>query len=347
MHTYGKTSARAPGLAVRLERTEQSGIASGSPSWWCAAEIRTTKSTLDSVSSLNVFVQVVDGGSFVAAARVLGISASAVGKSVTRLEERASARLFHRTSRSLRLTPEGQRFAVRCRRILAEIHEAEAELAASKMAPAGLLRVTLPLVGGPFHAALADFHETHPAIDLELDYTNRSVDLVREGFDAAIRWGPLRDSTLKTRSLGSFRCVLVGSPAYLAQRGAPRRVRDLRDHDLLQLRLSNSGRRQPLAYRGASDERAEPARTPVVVNRVEALVDFAVRGRGLAYVAEVLIDDELDRGVLVPVLDEQIGHFTPAHLMWAPGKHVPPKLRVFIDWMAKRFEGAVAPARQK
>ncbi|MDC0677405.1 LysR substrate-binding domain-containing protein [Sorangium atrum] len=199
------------------------------------------------------------------------------------------------------------------------------------------MRVSLPLVGGPFHSAVADFHEAHPAIDLELDYTNRSVDLVREGFDAAIRWGPLHDSMLKARSLGSYRCVLVGSPAYLAQRGTPRRLRDLREHDLLQLRLSNNGQRKPLGYLGAHREKVECARTPVVANRVEALVDFAVRGRGLAYVADVLIRDERARGALVTVLEEQIGHSTPAHLMWAPGKHVSPKLRVFIDWMAKHF----------
>lgn len=292
---------------------------------------------MDSISSLSVFVQVVDSGSFVAAARILGISASAVGKSITRLEERASCRLFHRTSRSLRLTLEGQRFAARCRRILAEIQEAEAELAASTTAPTGLLRVSLPLVGGPFHSAVADFQQAHPALDLELDYTNRKVDLIAEGFDAVIRWGVLGDSALKTRSLGSFRCVLVASPAYLAQRGTPRRIRDLRRHNLIQLRLPNDGRRQPLRYLRAPREKAVPARTPVVTNRVESLVDFAVRGRGLAYVAEVLIRDERARGVLVTVLEDQIGHSTPAHLMWAPSQHISPRLRAFIDWMAQRF----------
>jgi DNA-binding transcriptional LysR family regulator len=292
---------------------------------------------VDSVTSLNVFIQVVENGSLVAAGRALGISASAVGKSITRLEERARTRLFHRTSRSLRLTPEGQRFAERCRRILAEIQAAEDELAESAGAPSGLLRVSMPLANGPYHSVLADFQEAYPSIDLELDYTNRNVDLVREGFDAAIRSGALRDSTLTARSLGTFCLVLVGSPEYLARRGTPKHPRDLGRHDVLQLRLPNSGRLQPLGFVGGRGEEFPVARTPLIANNLEAIVHFAVKGHGLAYVADILVRGELAAGTLVPILTDHVGDSVPVHIVWTSGKHTPPKLRVLIDWVVSRF----------
>ncbi len=284
-----------------------------------------------------MFVQVVESGSFVAAGRILGISASAVGKSIARLEERARTRLFHRTSRSLRLTPEGNRFAERCRRILAEIQAAEEELAEANGAPSGLLRISLPAADGPYHSQLADFQEAYPSVDLELHYTNRNVDLVREGFDAAIRTGALQDSTLTARSLGSFRFLLVAAPGYLAKRGTPRHPRDLAKHDLLQLRLPNSGRVHPLTFLGTPREQPSIRRVPLIADNLKAIIHFALRERGLAFVADILIRRELADGTLVPVLTEHIGDSLPVHLVWTSGKRVPPKLRVFVDWMVERF----------
>ncbi|WP_437928543.1 LysR family transcriptional regulator [Sorangium sp. So ce291] len=292
---------------------------------------------MESLSALGVVIEVVDRGSFAAAGRALGVSASAVGKSITRLEERVGARLFQRTSRSLRLTPEGERFVERCRRILAEVGAAEAELAEANGEPRGTLRISVPVAGGPFRSVLADFQEAYPSVVLEIESTNRYVDLVREGFDAAIRSGALEDSTLTARYLGAFRALLVGSPEYLARRGTPRRPRDLARHDLLQLRLSTSGRLHALTVREPADSAPRFARTSVVANNLDLLIHFAVRGRGLAYVADMLIRDELEAGTLVPVLADQVGAPVACHVVWPEAKHVPPKLRVFIDHLAEHL----------
>nr|WP_276604823.1 LysR family transcriptional regulator [Nannocystis sp. RBIL2] len=292
---------------------------------------------VESVVALNVFVQVAASGSFAGAARELGISPSAVGKSITRLEERTRVRLFERTSRSLRLTPAGQRFVARCRRILAEIDAAEAELSETASAPRGLLRVSIPVAGGPFHRVLADFQEAYPSIDLEVVSTNRNVDIVREGIDAAIRSGPLADSTLRVRELGKFRFVLVASPDYLARRGTPRHPRDLASHDRLQLRRSTSGRLHEWAL--AEPEQALPkvGRTSLVADNLELLTYFALRGLGLAYVAEILVSDELASGALVKVLEQHIGERMSSHLVWAAGRHTPPKVRAFVDYVSRRL----------
>lgn len=292
---------------------------------------------MDSLSALAVVVEVADHGSFASAARSLGVSASAVGKSIARLEERVGAQLFQRTSRRLRLTPEGERFVERCRRILAEVTAAEAELAEAHGKPRGKLRVTVPVAGGTFRSVLADFQEAYPAVALEVESTNRNVDLVREGFDAAIRSGVLEDSTLTARHLGAFRFLLVASPEYLARRGVPKRPRDLARHDRIQLRFSTSGRLHALTFREPERAATTFASTNLVANNLDLLVHFAVRGRGIAYVADVLIHEELASGRLVPVLETQVGTSVPCFVVWPPATHIPPKLRVFVDYLAKHL----------
>ncbi|WP_262054497.1 LysR family transcriptional regulator, partial [Burkholderia thailandensis] len=144
---------------------------------------------MDSLSGFVVFVQVAETRSFVAAARALGVSASAVGKRIARLEARLNVRLFHRSTRSIALTAEGARFLERCRRVLAEIEEAEQELSRSAHAPSGRLRVSLPALSAPVLPVLADFMAAYPDIQLDLDFTDRLVDVIDEGFDAVVRGG--------------------------------------------------------------------------------------------------------------------------------------------------------------
>lgn len=142
---------------------------------------------MDSISALNVFVQVAETRSFVGAGRLLGVSASAVGKRINLLEQELGARLFHRSTRSVTLTPEGLLFLQRCRRILGEVAAAQEELRHLNQAPRGRLRVSLPLVVEPFLPVLAEFKRRYPEADLELDFTDRRVDVIEEGFDAVVR----------------------------------------------------------------------------------------------------------------------------------------------------------------
>lgn len=292
---------------------------------------------VDSIGGIQVFVQVAESGSFVAAGRALGISASAVGKSITRLEERAGARLFQRTNRSLALTPEGSRFLERCQRILEELRTAEAELAETAESPRGLLRISMPRIGGHFLAILSEFQVAHPAVDLEIDFSNRIVDLVREGFDAALRAGPMQDSSLTARDLGGFRHVLVASPAYLGRRPAPRTPEDLRDHDRLKLRLPNSGRLESVVFADRSIIEPPAARVPFVANSADALIHFAVAGHGIAHALDFLVEREIASGALVEVLPEHMGAIVPLRLVWSGARYMSPRLRSFVDWMTARL----------
>jgi DNA-binding transcriptional LysR family regulator len=176
---------------------------------------------MDSLGSLNAFVQAAKARSFTVAGRQLGVSSSAIGKAVARMEERLGVRLFHRSTRSITLTAEGALFLERCRRIFSEIEAAELELSQTHEAPRGTLRVSLPLVGMLMMPTLVAFMQAYPEIILDLDFSDRVVDVIGEGFDAVVRFAEVGDSRLMSRALGTYRRRLVAAPAYLATKGVP------------------------------------------------------------------------------------------------------------------------------
>src|SRR5690349_16069815 len=182
---------------------------------------------METLGSLNAFVQAADARSFTAAGRQLAVSSSAIGKAIARLEERLGARLFHRSTRTITLTPEGAMFLERCRRILGEIEAAETELAQSYGAPRGRLRISLPIINVLMMPALNAFMRAYPEVQLDLDFSDQLVDVIDGGFDAVIRAGEVTDSRLMSRVLGEFRLKLVASPDYLARKGIPKTPRDL------------------------------------------------------------------------------------------------------------------------
>lgn len=186
---------------------------------------------MDSLTSLTSFVRTAETLSFVQAARLLGISASAVGKNVARLEHKLGVRLFNRSTRNVSLTAEGAAFLTRCQSILEQIQEAESELTSSLSQPTGKLRISLPVIGYRLLLpALTAFSRLYPQVELDLDFSDRLVNLIDEGVDVAIRSGELADSRLIARKLGGFRFVLCASPAYLAEYGAPDSPAELAAH---------------------------------------------------------------------------------------------------------------------
>jgi len=287
---------------------------------------------MESLNSLNVFVQVAEARSFVGAGRVLGVTASAVGKSIVRLEERLGVRLFHRSTRSITLTSEGAQFLQRSRRILLEIEAAEAELSQTAQAPRGRLRVSLPLVGDPFLPTLAAFKKAWPEVDLDLSFSDRRVDVVEEGYDAVVRSGDLEDSRLSARPIGQYRMILVGSTDYLAQRGTPKQPEDLLQHACIQFRYPNTGKLQrwPLPQKDQQPDLQLPA--SMICNNLQARICFAVQGIGIAYLPDFAIRPWLDNGHLVQVLEDCVepGFF---RILWPSGRHLTPKLRAFIDFL--------------
>jgi DNA-binding transcriptional LysR family regulator len=298
---------------------------------------------VDSVSAFNVFVKVAETRSFVAAGRLLGVSASAVGKSVTRLEERLGVRLFHRSTRSVTLTAEGSMFLDRSRRILAEIEAAEAELSRTTLAPRGRLRVSLPIAGEPFLPVLAEFKKAYPEVDLDLDFTDRRVDVIEEGFDAVVRSGEVNDSRLTTRGLGTFQMLLVGAPGYFAERGVPKHPRDLVRHSCIQFRYPNSGKLQAWPFRPEESGADLHLPTSMVCNNLEARICFAARGLGIAYLPDFAIRDGLAEGKLITVLHDYTDTGGTFRIMWPGGKQPAPKLRAFIDFLSERLFPPLEP----
>ena len=288
---------------------------------------------MDRLGPLNAFIQAAETRSFTAAGRALGISASAVGKAIARLEERLGAPLFHRSTRNMTLTVEGARFLKRCQTIFAEIEAAEMEIAESA-APRGVLRVSLPLIGMLMTPALATFAAAYPEITLELDFTDRLVDVIEEGFDVVMRTGKLGDSNLKTRVLGTYGYVIVGSPAYLGRRGVPREPEDLAHHDCLFHRWTASGKLERWVLRrdGADLDFQPPAST--VANTMEPLIGLAERGLGLFYTPTFTVRRQLAEGTLRSVLDGFLRNSGTLQVLWPPSRHGSSKIRAFVDVMA-------------
>ncbi|CAO3438412.1 LysR family transcriptional regulator [Azospirillum endophyticum] len=292
---------------------------------------------MDSLGSLNAFVQAAETRSFTAAGQKLGVSSSAISKAVARLEDRLGVRLFHRSTRRVTLTPEGALFLERCRRIFGEIEAAELELSQTRAAPRGKLRVGLPLVGMLMMPTLAAFMRAWPDIELDLDFSDRLVDVIEEGFDAVMRTGEVSDSRLMTRKLGTFRYRLVGSPAWFAEHGTPETLADLSAHRGLRHLYPSTGRIEDWPLHGKGG--ATPADIPAiaVASAIEPLIYLAEQGLGLACLPDFAIRDQLAKGSLVSVLDDAVRHTGTFRILWPSSRHLSPKLRVFVDFMTRNL----------
>lgn len=291
---------------------------------------------MDSLHGFTVFVQVAEQRSFVGAGRELGVSASAVGKSVVRLEEKLGVRLFNRSTRSVTLTAEGMLFLERSRRILAEIEAAELELSQATGAPRGRLRVSLPLVSSLVLPVLGDFMHAYPEIELDLDFTDRMVDVIEEGFDAVVRTGEPEDSRLSARRLGNFQMKLVASPTYLAQRGTPQTPADLVQHSCLHYRFPNSGKLENWALQQPPDQPKLQVPIAMICNNIETRLCFALRGLGIAYLPDFAIREQLSNGQLQPILTDYVQRTGVFHILWPASKHPSPKVRALVDFLSTR-----------
>lgn len=287
---------------------------------------------LDSLTGVAAFVRAAEARSYVAAGRALGVSASAIGKSVARLEDKLGVRLFHRSTRSIALTAEGELLFARCQRVLADLDDAEAELMRTREAPRGRLRVSLPAMChrllGP---RLPGFLRAYPEVELDLDYNDDLVDVIDAGFDVVLRSGALADSRLVSRRLMSFRLLVVGAPRYLRRHRAPKQPSDLAAHACLGYRFPASGKLQPWSLAAAEPLTLGKGLT---CNSADALLAAAVQGFGLAYLPDFGVHDELARGALVSVLDAYTTAPGVFHALWPANRLMSPKVRVFIDHLA-------------
>ncbi|HDF7715417.1 TPA: LysR family transcriptional regulator [Enterobacter hormaechei] len=298
----------------------------------------------DTLKDIPVFVASVEAGSFAQAVVRLHLSRSAVGKSIARLEERLGVRLFHRTTRSQRLTDNGALFYERCLRALEEIRGAESQLETGKHQVSGRLRVAVPVLFGRQCIAplLIELAQEHPGLELEMSFSDRVVDLVEEGFDMAVRNGALADSSvLVARRLGEHRMVLCAAPDYLLKNGQPQTVDDLRQHTAIN--YTRAGRVLPwqlMDYDGTS--RTFIPRSSLNMDDLQAICDAALAGHGLAWLPCWMVIKEIQQGDLVPLLKQAPDVRFDVHAVWQQTPHLPLRVRIAIDMLVKRLPAVMS-----
>ncbi len=299
---------------------------------------------LDRVTGMQVFVRVAALGSLSAAARALGMSQTMVTKHIGAIERRLGVKLVHRTTRRLTLTEAGRRYLDAAERILAELEEAEAVASADRFEARGTLRVNAPVSFGMREIAplLPDFVKANPAVTIDLGLNDRVVDIIEEGWDLAIRIGNLAESTMVARKLAPCRTALCAAPAYLAAKGTPRTVADLKNHNCLGYTLSRSVGSDRWSF-GREGAVTVPISGNLRANNGDVLVAAAVAGQGLIYQPTFLVNSEIRARRLVSItLDHPTIEYPGIFAMYPPDRRPPAKVRAFIDFVAQRF-GAVPP----
>lgn len=286
----------------------------------------------DPFSGVTVFVAVARAGSFTNAADKLGLTKSAVGKGIARLEERLGVKLFHRTTRLTRLTADGEAYLVACISAMDEIKSAQAALTAHHPNLSGRLHIDMPVAFGRrvLLPVLMDIVRPHPSIKLTLTFTDATSDLLRENVDLAIRFGKLSDSAhLVARRLAVQPRVICASPAYLNDFGVPRTLADVTDHRC----VVGTHDGPPLIWfvrDGEGESTFEPPATHQLSDG-EAMVDAAVGGLGLVQLPVSLVREKLQSGLLVEVLPEHSGSGVEVHALWPQRAQLSPRLRYVVD----------------
>lgn len=289
---------------------------------------------MDRIDLFRIFVRVVECSNFTRAADMLGMPRSSVSAAVQELEGRVGARLLHRTTRVVSPTQDGLAFYERCRRLIADVEEAE-NVFRQTAAPSGRLRIDVPgrigrLVIAP---ALPEFLDAYPEIDIDLGVTDRAVNLVEDSVDCVLRVGPLADSGLIARQIGDLPLINVASPAYLLRYGMPEAPEDLRDHLAINYASPSSGRIEAWEWGEDGVIKTRPMRSRVAVNSAEAYIACCVAGLGLIQIPAYDVRDHLSAGELVEVLPSYRAEPMPVTLLYPHRQHLSRRLQVFADWL--------------
>ena len=298
---------------------------------------------MDKLRSMEIFVAVVDAGNFTAAASSFNISPVMVGKHIAELEATLGARLLTRTTRRQSLTEIGAQYVEQCRAILAQIAAAETGAEAMRSVPRGRLKITAPISFGTewIAPAMTDYLRQHPEVSLDLSLSDRTVDMVDEGYDAAIRIGRLEDSTMVARPLFDYAMAICATPAYLEKHGTPQTPDDLARHECLDFMAWTLSTRWRLQGRSGNRQMA-PSRFRA--NNGQALRMAALQDFGLVMQAEVLLAQDIAAGRLVPVLCDYMPTARPMNLVYSRDRQATPKLTTFIDFIVARFGPSWTPA---
>ena len=294
---------------------------------------------MDRLHGLLVFLNVVETRSFSETARALGVSTSAVSATVLRLEQKLSVRLLNRTTRRVSATAEGLEFYQRCKKITADLEQAESSLARSGRLPSGRLRIGMPSALGRVWVIprLPEFTSAFPSVSLEVVIGDFLTVADREGLDAAIQVGELPSSRMMVRKLASVDYLVCGAPRYLALRGRPARPTDLKDHICLSYRRPRNGHIRNWRFAGGAAAEVFAPDPSLILNSGEALIAAATAGLGLVQVAEYYARSALNAGALVELLPDCKAHAYDISVVFQQRKSVSPRLRVFIDFLVEIF----------
>lgn len=292
---------------------------------------------MDRLHEIEVFIAVAEAGSFARAGSRLRLSPPAVTRAIAALEDRLGARVFNRTTRSLAITDVGRHFRERARRVLADLDAAEKEAVGETAVPQGHLTVTASVTFGRsvVTPVVRAFLDAYPRMTVALLLLDRVTNLIDEGIDAAVRIGPLPDSSLTARRIGAVHRVLVASPRYLARRGGPTAPAELRQHALIAFTGLSASREWRFSDAGKS--RSVTVEPRLEINDAVAALAAAEAGEGITMALSYMVADKLQKGRLVTVLDKMMPPPVPVHLVHAQSHLIAPKLRAFIDFAAPRL----------
>jgi DNA-binding transcriptional LysR family regulator len=293
---------------------------------------------MDKLTGMAVFARVIDAGSFTAAAAQLGMSKSAVSKAIAALEDRLGARLLNRTTRRLALTEVGRAFYERCARIVAEAEEAELAVTHLQLTPRGTLRVNAPVSFGALHLgpALAGFLVRYPELKVEIELTDRFVDLLEEGYDVAVRIATLPDSSLIARRITANEAVVCASPAYWQRHGRPSVPQDLADHACVTYAYNPNPHEWPFLD---ADGRPVTVRVdgPLHTNNGDAALHAALAGLAVVRLPRFICAPDLAAGRLEAVLNDALPPPNGIYAIYPHSRHLSAKVRAFVDFLLEHF----------
>lgn len=292
---------------------------------------------MDNLLSILTFVRIADAGNLSAAARTMGRSLPAVSRSLVQLEEQLGVRLLHRTTRTTRLTEAGQHYLERCRRILAELDEANTSVSELGSSLAGPISMTAPILFGQKHVApiVMDFLAEHPGVTLHLNLTDHFVSIVESGVDLAVRIGELPDSNLVARRIGAVRRVVCASPRYLAQQGIPKHPKELATHNCLQFSSLSptpywdfhiDGKLQPFRVRGSFSS-----------NSAAPIINASRNGLGIIVVLSYQVQEYIENGELRVILQPFEPQPVPIQAVYSSVRFLPSRIRTLIDLLTDRL----------
>ncbi len=291
---------------------------------------------MENLNEINFFIQVVKEGNFVSAARSCGVAPSTISKSIAKLESRLKVQLFKRSTRSVSLTSVGTQLYHRSLGVLAEIRAIEEEIVSSGNLIAGPIRISLA-EQTPLLPAFEALMRAYPLLELELEFTDRLVNVIEEGFDLVIRSGTIQDSRLKMKSLTTFSSKVVASADFLHRFGIPHHPNDLKNYPCLHYRFPHSGKLETWQLREFSDAESMLLPKTLICNHTQTRMQFALSGMGLAWLPDYVIQPALVNNSLCSVLDEYAIRKETLSLLWPADRWLAKRTRTVIDFLSDFF----------